>query len=72
MNRIIAILASAMLLILVVTVDDSPARAASMNLFPAEGRKSLAREIKMGSPIWGSPFLLSENPIANPRTAGNI
>src|SRR3982074_1578298 len=28
MNRIIAILASAMLLILVVTVDDSPARAA--------------------------------------------
>ena len=43
MNRIIAILASAMLLILVVTVDDSPARAASMNLFPAEGRKSLPR-----------------------------
>jgi hypothetical protein len=41
MNHMIAILASAMFLILVVTLDDSP--PASTNLFPAEGRKSLPR-----------------------------
>jgi hypothetical protein len=49
MNRMIAILASAMLPILVVTLDDSPARAESMNLFPAEGRKSLPRILTTAS-----------------------